>query len=66
MTGFFTPARMLRLALYLVLGMLAGTLLARAGDSIWLNMLPWVVLAAFWVFVIVRHRQKKPPFDVQR
>lgn len=55
MAAFFTPARLLRIVLYLVAGMLVGTLLARASDALWWQVLPWVLLAMFWAFLISRH-----------
>lgn len=55
MAAFFTPVRLLRIAIYLAAGLLVGTLLARAGDALWWQLLPWVLLALFWVFLIRRH-----------
>lgn len=50
-----------RLIVAVILGIVAGAVLARLSDSLWWQVLPWALLAAFWVFILGRRRGPKLP-----
>ena len=41
-----------RVVLATLLGIAASALLARASDALWWQVLPWVLLAAFWAYLL--------------
>lgn len=41
-----------------VLGIIVGVLLGRASGALWWQILPWVLLAGFWAYLLVRHRRR--------
>ena len=48
---------LLRLIAVTVIGIVAGALLARVSDSLWWQVLPWILLAGFWIFLLRRQRR---------
>jgi uncharacterized membrane protein YfcA len=50
---------LLRLVAVTVIGIVAGALLARVSDSLWWQVLPWILLAGFWIFLL-RRRHRRP------
>lgn len=40
----------------LVLGIVAGGLLARVSDQWWWQVMPWVLLVGFWIMLVRRFR----------
>lgn len=58
MTTRFTPSLLLRIGLAVVVGALLGDVVSRLiGERWW--WLPWVLLTAFWLFVLYRRRRSR-------
>jgi hypothetical protein len=51
----------LRVGVALALGVGVAGLVARASDALWWQLLPWALLAAFWVVLLLRRRGDGPP-----
>lgn len=47
-----------RVSIFAALGIGLGVLLGRASDALWWQILPWVLLAGFWAYLLVRHRRR--------
>ena len=43
---------------FTVVGIFAAGPLSRASDALWWQVLPWVLLAGFWAYLLVRHRRR--------
>lgn len=48
--------RRFRLALSVVFGVVVASFLARLSDAWWWQVLPWVLLAIFWILLLRRFR----------
>lgn len=55
MTGY-SLSTALRVSVATALGIAVAGLLGRASDERWWQVLPWVLLAAFWVVLFLRRR----------
>ena len=55
LTGTRLPV--LRLAAFTILGIAAGAALARVSDSLWWQVLPWVLLAGLWILLLRRRHR---------
>ena len=51
-----SPQVGLRVGIAVALAIAVAGVLGRAHDALWWHLLPWGLLAAFWIFLLRRHR----------